>query len=177
MSDGHQKTLAIVVGGGPAPGINGVISSATIAAINHDLRVLGIYDGFQWLAKGDISHVKPLTIQDVSRIHFDGGSVLRTSRENPTKDPQKMERVVHALLELGVNYLVTIGGDDTAYTSKQIEIHAKGKIRVGHVPKTIDNDLPLPNYAYTFGYQTARHLGAKIIQNLMEDAETANRWY
>lgn len=177
MSDTQQKTLAIVVGGGPAPGINGVINAAAIEAINEGLRVIGIYDGFQWLAKGDTTHVKELTIQDVSRIHFQGGSELRTSRENPTKDPKKMENVVNGLLELGVDYLVTIGGDDTAYSSKSVSEYAKGKIRVAHVPKTIDNDLPLPSYAYTFGYQTARHVGAKLIGNLMEDAETANRWY
>jgi len=177
MLDMQRKTLAIIVGGGPAPGINGVISSAAIEAINKELRVIGIYDGFQWLAKGDTSHVEELTINEVSRIHFQGGSVLRTSRENPTKDPQKMERVVKSLLELEVNYLITIGGDDTAYSSKRVAEHAQGKIRVAHVPKTIDNDLPLPSYAYTFGYQTARHVGAKLIGNLMEDAETANRWY
>lgn len=173
----EQKTFAIVVGGGPAPGINGVISAATIEAINRGHRVFGIYDGFQWLAQGDASHVKELTIQDVSRIHFQGGSVLRTSRENPTKDPKKMDNVVNTLLGLGVNYLITIGGDDTAFSSKTVSEHAKGKIRVAHVPKTIDNDLPLPSYAYTFGYQTARHVGAQLIGNLMEDAETANRWY
>jgi len=173
----EQKTFAIVVGGGPAPGINGVISAATIEAINRGHRVFGVYDGFQWLAQGDTSHAKELTIHDVSRIHFQGGSVLRTSRENPTKDPKKMDNVVNALLELGVNYLITIGGDDTAFSSKTVSEHAKGKIKVAHVPKTIDNDLPLPSYAYTFGYQTARHVGSQIIANLMEDAETANRWY
>ncbi len=173
----EQKTFAIVVGGGPAPGINGVISAATIEAINRGHRVFGIYDGFQWLAQGDTGHAKELSIHDVSRIHFQGGSVLRTSRENPTKDPKKMDNVVNALLELGVNYLITIGGDDTAFSSKSVSEHAKGKIKVAHVPKTIDNDLPLPSYAYTFGYQTARHVGSQIIANLMEDAETANRWY
>jgi 6-phosphofructokinase 1 len=173
----EQKTLAIMCGGGPAPGLNGVIGAAAIESINRGMRVLGIYDGFQWLAQGDTSHVQELTIHDVSRIHFQGGSMLRTSRENPTKDPKKMENVVNSLLDLGVDYLVTIGGDDTAFSSKQVEHYAQGKIKVAHVPKTIDNDLPLPSYVYTFGYQTARHVGAKIIQNLMEDAETANRWY
>lgn len=173
----EKKTLAIVVGGGPAPGINGVIGAATIEAINKGLHVIGIYDGFQWLAKGDTTHIEELTIEKVSRIHFQGGSILRTSRENPTKDPKKMENVVNSLLALKVDYLITIGGDDTAFSSKQVEANALGKIKVAHVPKTIDNDLPLPSYAYTFGYQTARHVGAQIIENLMEDAETANRWY
>jgi 6-phosphofructokinase 1 len=173
----EKKTLAIMCGGGPAPGLNGVISAATIESINRGMRVLGIYDGFQWLAQGDTSHVEELTIKGVSRIHFEGGSVLRTSRENPTKDPQKMENVVKSLLELGVDYLITIGGDDTALSSREVEKAANGRIKVAHVPKTIDNDLPLPSYAYTFGYQTARHIGAQLIANLMEDAETANRWY
>ena len=173
----EKKTLAIMCGGGPAPGLNGVISAATIEAINRGLRVVGIYDGFQWLAQGDTSHVEELTIKEVSRIHFQGGSILRTSRENPTKDPKKMENVVNCLLELGIDYLITIGGDDTALSSREVERAANGKIKVAHVPKTIDNDLPLPSYAYTFGYQTARHVGAELIENLMEDAETANRWY
>ena len=76
-------TLAILVGGGPAPGINGVIASATIEAINHGLRVIGIYDGYRHLAAGDTTQVVELTIDDVSRIHFTGGSILRTSRTNP----------------------------------------------------------------------------------------------
>ena len=176
MAD-EKRTLAIVVGGGPAPGINGVISAAAIEGINQGMKVLGIYDGFQWLAQGDTTHVRELTIEDVSRIHFQGGSVLRTARENPTTDPKKMENVVNSLLNLGVDYLITIGGDDTAYSSSQVGVHAKGRIKVAHVPKTIDNDLPLPSYVYTFGFQTARHVGSQIIQNMMEDAETANRWY
>ena len=78
-----MKTLAILVGGGPAPGINGVIAAATIQARNRGVRVLGCYDGFKWLARGDTGHVVDLEIAEVSRIHFDGGSILRTSRENP----------------------------------------------------------------------------------------------
>ncbi|MGH7149588.1 MAG: 6-phosphofructokinase, partial [Planctomycetota bacterium] len=80
------QTLGIVVGGGPAPGINGVISAATIEAVNNGWRVLGLVDGFKWLAAGDTSKAEALTIEKVSRIHLTGGSILRTSRENPTKD-------------------------------------------------------------------------------------------
>src|SRR5207247_1009319 len=106
-----QETVAIVVGGGPAPGINGVISAATIEAINQGRRVIGIYDGFKWLAKGDTSQIVQLSIEAVSRIHFQGGSILRTSRENPSKDPKKLANVVAALKKLRVRYLITIGGD------------------------------------------------------------------
>ncbi|HEX6465478.1 MAG TPA: 6-phosphofructokinase, partial [Vicinamibacterales bacterium] len=66
--------MAILVGGGPAPGINSVIAAATIRARLEGLDVLGIRDGFEWLMQGDIEHVTPLTIESVSRIHFRGGS-------------------------------------------------------------------------------------------------------
>ncbi len=169
--------LAVVVGGGPAPGINGVISAVTFEALKHGVEVIGIYDGFKWLSKGDTSHVTNLGNGEISRIHYRGGSIIGTSRENPTKSPEKMANVIKALTALGVKYLVTIGGDDTAYTSTRVEQEAKGSIAVCHVPKTIDNDLPLPHGVPTFGFETARSLGAQLVENLMEDARTAARWY
>jgi 6-phosphofructokinase 1 len=177
MSPVNGEVLALVAGGGPAPGINGVISAATIEAINNGMQVIGIYDGFKWLATGDMKHIRPLGIPDVSRIHLSGGSIIRTSRENPSKSKEKLKNVVRTLKALKVNYLITIGGDDTAYTASIIEQEMRGRIRMAHVPKTIDNDLPLPGYASTFGYQTARHLGVNLIQNIMEDAQTTGRWY
>lgn len=172
-----DKTMAILVGGGPAPGINGVIRSATIEAIKAGLKVLGVYDGYKWLAKGNSNHVERLTIDAVSRIHYRGGSVLRTSRVNPTKDPKMMANVLGVLTELEVDYLISIGGDDTAFTASQLVKMAGDQIQVAHVPKTIDNDLPLPGQMLTFGYQTAREEGANLVKNIMEDAFTTNRWY
>ncbi len=171
------EKLGIVVGGGPAPGINGVISAVTFEAYKQGLEVIGMYDGFKWLSKGDASHTLMLHPEDISRIHTRGGSIIRTSRENPTKDPAKMTNVIKALNELGIKYLVTIGGDDTAYTATKVEQAAGGKIAVCHVPKTIDNDLPLPHGVPTFGFETARQIGAQLVENLMEDAQTAFRWY
>lgn len=173
----QPNTVGILVGGGPAPGINGVIAAATIEAINEDRKVLGILDGFKWLARCDTKNTLPLSIRDVSRIHFQGGSILRTSRENPTKEKAKMDNVVAALKQLGVNWLVTIGGDDTAFAASQLVKSAANRIRVVHVPKTIDNDLPLLGSMPTFGYETARSMGAGIIRNLMEDARATSRWY
>ncbi len=167
--------LAILVGGGPAPGINAVISAATIKAINEGFEVLGVQDGFKWLVKRDPSHVRQLTIDDVSRIHLRGGSVLGTARENPTKSPEAMNAVVETLKELGVRRLVTIGGDDTALSSSAVA--GCSDIRTVHVPKTIDNDLPLPSHIPTFGFQSARHTGVELVQNLMEDARATRRWY
>ncbi|PYR32466.1 MAG: 6-phosphofructokinase [Acidobacteria bacterium] len=173
----HHKRLAILVGGGPAPGINSVIGAATIRAELEGLDVLGLRDGFEWIMKGDIEHVTPLTVEAVSRIHFRGGSYLGISRANPTTSAAALENAVIALLRLNVTQLITIGGDDTAFSAMTLERHAAGRIRVVHVPKTIDNDLDLPPYVDTFGYQTARHYGVEIVKNLMVDAKTTSRWY
>ncbi|HKN00597.1 MAG TPA: diphosphate--fructose-6-phosphate 1-phosphotransferase [Candidatus Binataceae bacterium] len=176
-SASSQDKLAILVGGGPAPGINGVIASAAIEAINCGLQVLGLNDGFKWLVEGDTSHVTELHIRDVSRIHFTGGSILRTSRTNPARTEEGLERAVQTLVKLGVRYLVCIGGDDTTYGAKKIAERSQGRISVASVPKTIDNDLPLPENAPTFGFETARAVGTAIIESLMEDARTTGRWY
>jgi 6-phosphofructokinase 1 len=175
MSNGD--TLAILVGGGPAPGINGVIASATIEAINSGLNVIGLFDGYRHIALGDATQFTPLSIEDVSRIHVRGGSILRTSRTNPAKDPATLLRCVEALDTLGVRYLMCIGGDDTTYGATQIAAATNGRIGVVAVPKTIDNDLPLPDNAPTFGFETARSVGTGIVENLLEDARTTVRWY
>jgi len=171
------ETLAILVGGGPAPGINGVISSATIEAVNNGLRVIGLYDGYYHIARGDTTHIADLSIEKVSRIHFTGGSILRTSRTNPAKDEATLKQCVRSLLLLGVRYLVAIGGDDTTYGATKIAELTRGRIGVATVPKTIDNDLPLPDNAPTFGFETARATGTAIVESLMEDARTTARWY
>ena len=171
------KRLAILVGGGPAPGINSVISAATIRGRLEDVEVVGIRDGFEWIMQGNIDHVIPLDIEQVSRIHFRGGSHIGISRANPTRDPAHLENVVISLLRLNVSMLITIGGDDTAYSALKLEQKASSRIRVVHVPKTIDNDLDLPSHVDTFGFQTARHHGVEIVKNLMVDAKTTSRWY
>ena len=173
----HGEQLAILVAGGPAPGINSVIGAATIRSCLADVNVTGIRDGFQWIMRGDIDHVTPLTIDVVSRIHFRGGSHIGISRANPSLDPVHLENAVMSLLRLNVTQLITIGGDNTAASAIKLERQAAGRIRVVHVPKTIDNDLALPPYVDTFGYQTARHHGVEIVKNLMVDAKTTSRWY
>lgn len=174
---GASKKLAILVGGGPAPGINSVIGAATIRTVIEGIDVVGIRDGFKWLMEGDTAHTKDLTIQNVSRIHFRGGSYIGIARSNPTKDVKLLEKTVESLLKLNVDKLITIGGDDTAYSASRVNEIADGRIRVVHVPKTIDNDLDLPHGIPTFGFQTARHIGVEIVKNLMVDAQTTSRWY
>jgi ATP-dependent phosphofructokinase / diphosphate-dependent phosphofructokinase len=171
------KKLAILVSGGPAPGINSVIGAATIRAEVEGIEVLGIKDGFKWIMEGETTHVKELNINNVSRIHFRGGSYIGISRANPTKDDRHLENAVTSLLRLDVDKLITIGGDDTAFSALKVNEMAAGRIRVVHVPKTIDNDLDLPHGIPTFGFQTARHIGVEIVKSLMVDAQTTSRWY
>jgi len=173
----ERTKVAIVVGGGPAPGINAVIGAATIRCVLDGVDVLGIQDGFEWIMHGDVDHIVPLDIARVSRIHSRGGSIIGIARANPTTDPQLLENTVLSLLRLDVAHLITIGGDDTAYTAMRLEEHSGGRLHVVHVPKTIDNDIALPPEIDTFGFQTARHHGAEIVKNLMVDAHTTSRWY
>ncbi|MCI0864011.1 MAG: 6-phosphofructokinase [Chloroflexi bacterium] len=169
--------MGILVGGGPAPGINSAIGAAVIEAVNSGLSVVGILDGYKHLADGRTDMVRPLDIPDVSRIHAQGGSILRTSRTNPARNPEDLQRTVDSIKTLGIGYLVTIGGDDTAFGASEIAKAASGSLKVAHVPKTIDNDLPLPGGQPTFGFETVRQVGTEAVLNLMEEARTTNRWY
>jgi 6-phosphofructokinase len=172
-----KEKLGILVGGGPAPGINSVISAATIRALLQGVEVLGIRDGFDRLMKGRLEDIRPLQLGDVSRIHFTGGSFLGTSRANPTKREEDLTIVFESLQRLGITQLITIGGDDTAFSAMKVSEKAAGRLRVVHVPKTIDNDLDLDPSVDSFGYNTARHLGVELVKNLMVDAKTTSRWY
>jgi 6-phosphofructokinase 1 len=172
-----MKTLGILVGGGPSPGINAVIAAATIEARNRGLQVLGFQDGYKWLMQGDRARVQELQIDGLSRIHFEGGSVLRTARANPARAEESLRRVVETLGALGVSYLLTIGGDDTAFATSRVAHALEGRLAVVHVPKTIDNDLPLPPDVPTFGFNTAVDVGKDLVKNLMNDAATTGKWF
>ncbi len=177
IMESKSGRLGILVGGGPAPGINGVISSVTIEAVEQGFDVIGFQDGFKWLVQGDMTHQRQLLIDEVKRVHLRGGSILGTSRTNPAKSEADMNNVLDVFRRMSVTSLVTIGGDDTAFSGHQVYIRSEGKLRVAHVPKTIDNDLPLPPGVPTFGFETARHIGVQIVRNLAEDARTTSRWY
>ena len=172
-----MSKLGILVGGGPAPGINSVIAAASIRSILETVEVIGIRDGFESLMQGDSPRVTPLTIDAVTRIHVRGGSALGTSRANPARKAESIAAVLKSIEKLNVTSLITIGGDDTAFSAMTISKASAGKVRVVHVPKTIDNDLSLPPDVDTFGFQTARHVGVGLVQNLITDARTTSRWY
>ncbi len=172
--------IGILVGGGPAPGINGVIHSVTNQAYQYGIEVFGIFDGFKHLIDGKVVG-ETLTPQSVAFIHQEGGSILHTARANPTTSAKAMENCVQALVDAGINCLVSIGGDDTAFSASSVARYAQESMGISlrsvHVPKTIDNDLPLPEDIPTFGFETARDLGAQLVMNLKRDARTSQHWF
>eukprot|EP00455_Lapot_gusevi_P031774 TRINITY_DN3460_c0_g1_i1.p1 TRINITY_DN3460_c0_g1~~TRINITY_DN3460_c0_g1_i1.p1 ORF type:complete len:414 (-),score=136.28 TRINITY_DN3460_c0_g1_i1:51-1292(-) len=179
--DIRSPVLAILCGGSPAPGINGVISAAALEALDRGLRVIGILQGWKLLKEGQSGEdsIVRFRERDVTGIYTQGGSIIMTSKAQVSSQ-QEVDNVLRALEHLQVQYLITIGGTDTMYSASMV---AKAARQVGfplsviHVPKTIFNDLPLPESAKTFGFATAREHGARIARNLHQDAKTTQRWY
>jgi 6-phosphofructokinase len=171
------KRIGILVGGGPAPGTNGVISAVAIEAIKAGCVPVGFHDGFEWLAQRYTDEQHEMTIPEVARIHLGGGVHLGTSRADITRDETTLANAVAALRKLNIEALVTVGGDDLVRSSAAVERETRGAVRVAQVPKSIDNDLWLPLPVATLGYETARHVGVELVKRLMEDAKTTGRWY
>jgi 6-phosphofructokinase 1 len=171
------RRIGIVVGGGPAPGTNAVIAAAVIEAIKLGRVPVGFRDGFHWLAQRYTDEQHEMSIEEVAHAHLAGGVMLGASRTDVAGDPTRLRNTVDALRKLAIDAVVAIGGDDMVRSAMAIERESNGRIRVAMVPKTIDNDLALPDDVTTLGYETARHVGVELVKNLMEDARTTGRWY
>ncbi|PLW99714.1 MAG: 6-phosphofructokinase [Marinilabiliales bacterium] len=170
-----KDSVAILCGGGPAPGINSVISSVALVFLKSGYRVIGIHEGYKGLF-ADHPKIQEIDFHFADDIHKRGGSALQMSRHKP-KDSEFNTRF---FTENNVQLLVTIGGDDTASTANRISkflIEHEISIQNIHVPKTIDNDLPLPEDTPTFGYQSAKQEGVRIAQTIYEDARTSGNWF
>ncbi len=168
-------SVVILAGGGPAPGINTVISTVAKAFLSDNYRVIGLHEGYKNLFKANPK------IVDIDFLYADqimkmGGSALQMSRYKPKNE----EFNVDFFVKNNVKLLVTIGGDDTASTANRISKFLTSnniEVRNIHVPKTIDNDLPLPEGSPTFGYYSAKEAGVKISQTVYEDARTSGNWF
>jgi ATP-dependent phosphofructokinase / diphosphate-dependent phosphofructokinase len=170
-----QESIAILCGGGPAPGINTVISTVAKTFLKSGFRVIGLHGGYSSLfaKKPDMLEFDFTFADDIQK---QGGSALRMSRYKP-KDS---EFSPDFFIKYNVKLLVTIGGDDTASTANRISKYLeenKIKLQNLHVPKTIDNDLPLPEGSPTFGYYSAKDEGVRIAQTVYEDARTSGNWF
>lgn len=170
-----KDSIAILCAGGPAPGINTVIGSVTKVFLNAGYRILGLHEGYKTLFNGS-PNFDELDFDFADRVFSTGGSALRMSRFKPKDD----EFSTDFFINNNVKLLVTIGGDDTASTANRLsKFLATNKVKVSniHVPKTIDNDLPLPEGIPTFGYYSAKEEGVKIASIIYEDARTSGNWF
>ena len=171
----NKPSIVILCGGGPAPGMNTVISAVSKAFLKADYRVIGLHEGYRYLF-ADTQEIEEIDFAFADRIFNVGGSALRMSRYKPKDDEFKPDFFVKNNIKL----LVTIGGDDTASTATRISKYlANNKVSIQniHVPKTIDNDLPLPEGISTFGYQSAKDEGVRIGGAVYEDARTSASWF
>lgn len=170
-----KGSIAILAGGGPAPGINSVISSVAKVFLKDGYRIIGLHEGYKTLFS-DNPNIMEIDFAMADRIHTQGGSALIMSRHKP-KD---QDFNTGFFVKNDVKLLVTIGGDDTASTANRIsKFLAANNIRIQniHVPKTIDNDLPLPDGIPTFGFQSAKQEGVRLATTVYEDARTSGNWF
>lgn len=169
------KSIVILCAGGPAPGINTVTATIAKIFISDGYRVLGLNYGYKTLFTPHPDFIE-FSYELADRIFDRGGSYLKMSRYKP-----RPEEYNTAFFEReNICLLVTIGGDDTASTANKISLFlAERKVHIQniHVPKTIDNDLPLPENIPTFGYHTAKNEGVRAGKTLMEDARTSDHWF
>ncbi len=170
-----KEAVAILCAGGPAPGINTVISSVTKIFNKNGFNVLGLNGGYKSLFSEEPSF-EFLDFEYADQIYSRGGSALKMSRYKPKDDEFKVD----FFKKNNVKLLVTIGGDDTASTANRLaKFLAREKMEVKniHVPKTIDNDLPLPEGTPTFGYHSAKEEGVRLSTTIYEDARTSGNWF
>ena len=170
-----MRTIAILCGGGPAPGINTVVATVTKVFLKDGYRVLAIHEGYKGLFT-EQPEVEELTYEKADQIYCRGGSAVKMSRFKPKDEDFKTDLFVKE----GIELLVTVGGDDTASTANRLtKFLAAHHINIKniHVPKTIDNDLPLPEGIPTFGFTSAKEMGVNIGKVIKAEASTTQNWY
>ena len=200
QTESSIKKVAILFSGGPAPAANAVISTAAVSFLRNGIEVVGALNGYSNLMKHssdyelqegrDYINIKHSTIK---RTRNSRGIIIGTARANPgklvshpdhLKDPERiapLQTVYNALRSIGVDALISIGGDDTLKTANKFQRfqdtlpEGSQRIPVVHLPKTIDNDYR--GIDFTFGYFTAVEVIAEEIRNLVADAEAARSYF
>jgi len=171
----NRPAVVILCGGGPAPGMNTVVSAVSKSFLKSGFRVIGLHEGYKNLF-ADSQQIVDVDFEFADRIFNVGGSALKMSRYKPKDSEFRPDFFIKNNIKL----LVTIGGDDTASTANRISkylMEQNVQIKNIHVPKTIDNDLPLPEGISTFGYQSAKDEGVRIGSAVYEDARTSAQWF
>jgi 6-phosphofructokinase len=174
-----KESIIILTGGGPAPGMNTVVGTISKTFLANGYRVIGLHGGYQGLFEED-PRMEDMTFVTADSIFNRGGSYLMMSRYKPTDEDFEKRFNLKLFQDNNVKLLVTVGGDDTASTANRIGKFLQAKhydIKNIHVPKTIDNDLPLPMNTPTFGFNSAKAEGCRIAQTVYEDARTSGNWF
>jgi 6-phosphofructokinase 1 len=161
------KKIAVMTGGGDCPGLNAVIRSVVLAAAIHDIKILGIHNGWQGLIEGDLEE---LTTASVSGILSRGGTILGTSRTDPFRNPEDIGKIQKNMNTFGIDALVVIGGDGTLSAASDI---AAAGIPLAGIPKTIDNDISGTDSSV--GFDTAVSIVTEMIDRLHTTAESHHR--
>ncbi|QDT64982.1 6-phosphofructokinase [Calycomorphotria hydatis] len=194
------RRVAILFSGGPAPGANSVISTAADAFLRSGIDVVGVKHGYSQLMQFGPDHPMQegrdylrFNMAELERLRTQGGIKIGTARANPGKKisaPEHLEdsertapmKTVHeALCSLDVDALISIGGDDTLKTANKFALFqehlpsSKKRIKVVHIPKTIDNDYS--GIDFTFGYFTAVEVLSAEIRNLVDDAASDRSYF
>ncbi|HVB26656.1 MAG TPA: 6-phosphofructokinase [Mycobacteriales bacterium] len=160
--------VGVLTGGGDCPGLNAVIRAVVRRGVtDYGFEFLGFRDGWRGPLEAE---VMALGVPEVRGILPRGGTILGSSRTNPLRIDGGVERIRTNLVELGVDALVAVGGEDTLGVATAL--HREG-IRVVGVPKTIDNDLGATDY--TFGFDTAVNIAMEAIDRLHTTAESHHR--
>lgn len=202
MSEARSvKRVGIVFSGGPAPAANAVISAAAISFLESGREVLGFFHGYSNLEEYHPTRrrllpgrdYRVLTNDDVRGIRNSRGILIGTARANPgrgvmgpddledTEKTQRLRNVYNALVDLDVDALISIGGDGTLMTANYLYEWQKRlppdvrRLRIVHLPKTIDNDYH--GIDFTFGFFTAVDVMAREVQNLRADARATSSWF
>lgn len=173
-----KDSVIILCGGGPAPGMNTVVCSVAKTFLSNGFRVIGLHGGYSGLFS-KTPRTEDLDFFKADAYFNRGGSYLQMSRFKPTDDDFENNFNLELFKDNNIKLLVTVGGDDTASTANRIAKFLERKkypIRNIHVPKTIDNDLPLPDNTPTFGFTSAQDEGAHLARTIYEDARTSGNW-
>ena len=173
-----KDSIIILCGGGPAPGLNAVVCSVAKTFLGNGYRVIGLHGGYSGLFNKS-PRTEDLDFFKADAYFNRGGSYLEMSRFKPTQEDFDKNFNLDLFKDNNIKLLVTVGGDDTASTANRIAKFLEDKqypIKNIHVPKTIDNDLPLPENAPTFGFNSAKDEGAHLARTIYEDARTSGNW-
>jgi len=174
-----KESIAILTGGGPAPGMNTVVGSVAKVFLNHGYRVIGLHKGYSGLFNPNPRTVD-IDFKYADDIFNRGGSAVIMSRFKPSDKNFAEDFNLKFFTDNNIKLLVTVGGDDTASTANRVAKFLAEKnypIANIHVPKTIDNDLPLPDATPTFGYHSAKAQGTVAASIIYEDARTSENWF